>query len=131
MICAYFRLTCVEMHAFHFQMRKTSDFHSNVLVCWELVTEYYPGRPLKCVDFERPTKHGNSLVDMPKHRKFFGGDFSMKCAHLIKMQKNSAFYWSAKRERKIRTFRMQHKNPKKHAFYVNFLKCKNDAHILL
>ena len=29
-------------------MHKTADFHSNLLVSWELVTEGYQGRPVKC-----------------------------------------------------------------------------------
>ena len=39
---------------FYFEMHKTADFHSNLLVPWELVTEGYQGRPVKCAHFERP-----------------------------------------------------------------------------
>ena len=56
--CAYFNLKC--MH-FAFEMRKTDDFHSKLIVSWELVTEGYQGIPVKCahftlkyVHFERP-----------------------------------------------------------------------------
>ena len=35
-------------------MHKTADFHSNLLVSWELVTGGYQGRPVKCVHLERP-----------------------------------------------------------------------------
>ena len=35
-------------------MHKTADFHSNLLGSWELVTEGYQGRHVKCVHFERP-----------------------------------------------------------------------------
>ena len=41
-------LTCV----FHFKMHKTAYFHSNLLVSWELVTEGYQWRPLKCGHFK-------------------------------------------------------------------------------
>ena len=43
----------LEIHAFHLKcahftlkMHKTADFHSNLLVSWELVTEGYQGRPI-------------------------------------------------------------------------------------
>ena len=36
-----FQLETCEMYAFHFEMDKTADFHSNLLVSWELVTEGY------------------------------------------------------------------------------------------
>ena len=36
----------LEMHSFHFEMHRTGDFHSNLLVSWELVTEGYEGRPM-------------------------------------------------------------------------------------
>ena len=35
------------------EMHKTADFYSNLLISWELVTEGYQGRPVKCVHFER------------------------------------------------------------------------------
>ena len=35
------------MYAFHFEMHKTADFLSNLLVYWELVTEDYQGKPVK------------------------------------------------------------------------------------
>ena len=40
-------------------MHKTADFHSNLFVSWELVTEGYQGRPVKCktADF-----HSNLFV---------------------------------------------------------------------
>ena len=34
------------------EMHKTVDFHSNLLVSWELVTEGYQGRPMKCTHFK-------------------------------------------------------------------------------
>ena len=40
-----------EMHEFNLEMcemYKTADFQSNLLVPWELVTEGYQGRPVKC-----------------------------------------------------------------------------------
>ena len=49
--CAHFILKCVkctEMHTFHSERNKTADFHSNLLVSWELLTEGYQGRPVKC-----------------------------------------------------------------------------------
>ena len=36
-------------------MYKTAAFHSNLLVPWELVTDGYEGRPIKCLHFERPS----------------------------------------------------------------------------
>ena len=33
---------------------QTSDFHSNLFVSWELVTEGCKGRPVKCAHFGRP-----------------------------------------------------------------------------
>ena len=44
----------LERHAFRFEMHQTADFHSNLLVSWELVTEGYQGRPVKCAHFQRP-----------------------------------------------------------------------------
>ena len=44
----------LKMHKFHFDMRKTADFGSNLLISWELVTGGYRGRPVKCVHFETP-----------------------------------------------------------------------------
>ena len=41
-----------EMYAFHFEMRKAADFHLNLLVSWELVTEGYQGRRMKCTYFK-------------------------------------------------------------------------------
>ena len=43
----------LEMHAFHlnafhFEMHKTADFHSILLV---LATEGYPARPIKCAHY--------------------------------------------------------------------------------
>ena len=46
-----FQLEMHEIRAFHFEMYKTVDFHSNLLVSWELMTEGYQGRPMKCVHF--------------------------------------------------------------------------------
>ena len=43
-----------KLHAFHFEMYKTVDTHSNLLVSWELMAEGYQGRPVKCAHFERP-----------------------------------------------------------------------------
>ena len=40
-----------EMHAFQLE---TANFHSNMLVSWELEPEGYQRRPVKCVHFERP-----------------------------------------------------------------------------
>ena len=42
------------MDAFQLEMHKTADFHSNLLVSWELVTEGYQGRPVECAHFKRP-----------------------------------------------------------------------------
>ena len=44
----------LKMHAIYFEMYKTADFYSNLLVSWKLVTEGYQGRPIKCALFERP-----------------------------------------------------------------------------
>ena len=44
-MCAFL----LKMRAFHFEMHKTADFHSNLLVPWGFVTEGYQGRPMKCV----------------------------------------------------------------------------------
>ena len=38
---------------FHFEIQKTADFHSNLLVSWKLVTGGHQGRPMKCA-IERP-----------------------------------------------------------------------------
>ena len=58
----------------YFEMHKTADFHSNLLVTWELITEGYQGRPMKYVHFKHfvhfnemrdrktLTRHSNSLV---------------------------------------------------------------------
>ena len=43
------------MSAFQLEMRemhKTTDFHSELLVSWELVTEGHQGRPMKCTHFK-------------------------------------------------------------------------------
>ena len=40
-ICAF--------HVFQLEMHKTADFHSNLLVSWELMTGGYLGRPMKCI----------------------------------------------------------------------------------
>ena len=55
----------LEMH----EMHKIAVFHSNLLVSWELLTEGYQGRPVKCVHlmlkyvhFENPNQASNSLV---------------------------------------------------------------------
>ena len=51
----------MEVHIFHFEMYKTADFHSKLLISWDLVTE------LKCAHFthfkliETLTKYSNSL----------------------------------------------------------------------
>ena len=53
------------MHAFQLEMReihKTTDFHSNLLVSWEFVTNGYQGRPEMHVFQKTLTRHGNSLV---------------------------------------------------------------------
>ena len=68
------------MRKFHFEMYKTAEFHSNLLVSWELVTESYQERPMilqvncnspeMCASqefylklIERPvTSYGNSLL---------------------------------------------------------------------
>ena len=44
----------LEMRTFYFEMHKVTYFYSNLLVSWELVTEGYQGRPVKCAHFERP-----------------------------------------------------------------------------
>ena len=44
------RAVQLEMH----EMHKTGNFHSNLLVSLELVTEGYKGRPVKCKNFKRP-----------------------------------------------------------------------------
>ena len=68
-----FQLEMHEKHTFNFEMHKTADFHSNLLVSWELVTEGYQRRPMKCThsthfmnfndvrDRKTLIKHGNSL----------------------------------------------------------------------
>ena len=49
-----------EMYAFQLEMRemfKTADFHSKLLVSWEVWTEGYQRRPVKCAHLkqtERP-----------------------------------------------------------------------------
>ena len=49
-------------------MHKTADFHSNLLVSWDMLTEGYQGRPVKCVHFKwsvcisKDACRGNSLV---------------------------------------------------------------------
>ena len=40
------------MKCVHIKIHKTNDFHSNLLVSWELVTEGYQGRPMKYVPFQ-------------------------------------------------------------------------------
>ena len=57
-------------------MHKTADFHSNLLVSWELVTEGYQGRPVKCTktaDF-----HSNLLVSWELVTEGYQ-DRSVKC----------------------------------------------------
>ena len=41
-----FELEMRQMREFHFEMLKTYDFQSKLLVSCELVTEGYQGRPL-------------------------------------------------------------------------------------
>ena len=41
----------LEMCAIDFEMHKTTDFRSDLLVFWELVTKGYQGRPMKCMHF--------------------------------------------------------------------------------
>ena len=52
-MCA-FQLEMREIHAFHLEMNKTAHYHSNLFLSWELVTEGYQGRPMKCTYFDRP-----------------------------------------------------------------------------
>ena len=40
---------------------KTADFHSNMLVSWELVTESYHGRSMKCMFFSLKCTHFNEI----------------------------------------------------------------------
>ena len=47
-----FKLEMCEMHAFHFEVHKTAEFQSNLLASWELMTEAYQGRPMKCAHFK-------------------------------------------------------------------------------
>ena len=42
---------------FYFQLHKAADFHSNLLVSWELVTEGYQGRLMKCAKFKLKCTH--------------------------------------------------------------------------
>ena len=42
-----FKIDFCEMHTLHFETYKPADFHSNVLVSWELVNEGYQGRSVK------------------------------------------------------------------------------------
>ena len=59
-----------EMHAmrtFHFEIHKTADCHSSLLVSSELGTKGYQGGPMKCAHFtqfnemhDRKTMYGNS-----------------------------------------------------------------------
>ena len=49
------KLISAEMHgmcSFHCEMHKTADFHSNLLVFWELVTESFQDRLMKCAHFK-------------------------------------------------------------------------------
>ena len=46
-------LNRIYNNVFHFAMHKTADFHSNVSVSWELVTEGYQERPMKCTQFHQ------------------------------------------------------------------------------
>ena len=59
-----------EVITFHFEMNKTADFHSNLFVSWELVTEDYQDRPVKCVNF------------------------MLKCAHLERPLPGMVIFWS-------------------------------------
>ena len=49
-MCTDFTLKCIlrEMCGLLLKMHETADFHSNLLVSWELVTGGYQGRPVKC-----------------------------------------------------------------------------------
>ena len=51
--------TCISLEkcTFHFEIHKTADFHSNLLVAWKLVTEGYQGRPMKCAYFKLKCMH--------------------------------------------------------------------------
>ena len=56
--------------AFHFENHKTSDFQSNLLVSWELVTEGHQRRPIKTykfqvkyVHFKQECAHFNEMCD--------------------------------------------------------------------
>ena len=60
-----------------FEMHKTADLHSKLLVSWELVTEGYQGRPVKCTHFKRPLPDmvilcfANVLLKCHRNIKFF------------------------------------------------------------
>ena len=49
-----------QMHGYHFEIHKRADFHSNLFLSWELVTErpikcaHFTHFKLKCMHFERP-----------------------------------------------------------------------------
>ena len=58
-----FRFEMREMCAFYFEMLKTADFRSNMLVSWELVTEDFQGRPVKFAHFT----HFNEMRDRKIH----------------------------------------------------------------
>ena len=52
------------MRTFHFEMHKTTDFHPNLLVSWELVTKGYQSE-MRAFQFRKTlTMHGNSVVVM-------------------------------------------------------------------
>ena len=42
----------LEMCVFNLEMHETADFHSNLFVSWELVTEGHQGRSVECGYFE-------------------------------------------------------------------------------
>ena len=48
-----------EMH-FYFEMHKTTDFHSNLLISWELMTEGCQGIPMRCA--HTLARYGHFLV---------------------------------------------------------------------
>ena len=54
------------MHAFQFEkceIRKTANFHSNLLVSWELVTESYQAFHAEMCTFRNTfARHGNFLI---------------------------------------------------------------------
>ena len=69
-----------------FEIHKTADFHSNLLVSWELVTEGYQGKPVKCVHFT----HLNEIkIPLPGKVILWFKNFSV-CQYLLRAPTHAA-----------------------------------------